>query len=126
VGRKKVRVFRIIASEKTKSPKRGALEILGYYHPENHPATLEFNQAHIEKMLANGAELSPTLAHLLAKKGVKGAEKFVDSKKVFKKMTKDPEKLAEMKKAEEAKKAPAPAKPEEKKEEAPATEPKTE
>lgn len=126
VGRKKVRVFRLIASEKIKSPKRGALEILGYYHPENNPETFEFDKARVEQLIAQGAELSPTVARLLNKKGVKGADKFVDSKKVFQKMTKDPEKLEAMKKAEEAKKAPKveekPAEEvkEEKKEETPA------
>ena len=127
VGRKKVRVFRLIASEKIKSPKRGALEILGYYHPENNPATLKFDKARTEELIKNGAELSPTVARLFAKEGVKGAEKFVDSKKVFKKTTKDPEKLEAMKKAEEEKNAPKEEpKAEEAPAEAPAEEPKAE
>lgn len=125
VGRKNVKLFRLIVSEKTKSPKRGPLDIIGYYNPQTDPATFEFDKTKLETYLKNGATPSATVARLLSDAGLKGMDKFYDTKKVFQKKTKDPEKLEAMKKTEEesttaAEAAKAP------KEEAPAAEPQTE
>lgn len=138
VGRKKVKNFRITVSEKTKSPKRGSLDIIGYYNPETEPYTLSYDEAKLTDYVKKGAQVSPTLARLLDKAGVKGMKKFFDEKKKFECMTKDPEKLEAMKKAEEEAKAaeeaknapveetPAEEAPAEEPAEAPVEEPKAE
>lgn len=105
MGRKKVRVFRLILQEKAKSPKRGALEILGYYHPAAQKPVFNFDKERVATLVKNGAQPSPTVARLFEKEGLKGMDAFFDKKKVYQKKTKDPEKLEAMKKAEEEKAA---------------------
>jgi len=96
-GRKKLPHYRLVVAEKSKPVKGRFVAELGYYNALN--KDLKFDQAATEKYLKNGAQPSQTVARLLAKNGVKAAEKFID-KRVMK-----PSKAEERKKEEEAKKA---------------------
>ncbi|MFH1546243.1 MAG: 30S ribosomal protein S16 [Patescibacteria group bacterium] len=80
VGRENLQKFRLVAQEKTKSPKSGkVVAIVGSYDPINTENKLIFDAEKIEQFIKNGAELSDTVARLLLKNGFKKelAEKFV-------------------------------------------------
>ncbi|MCK5471880.1 30S ribosomal protein S16 [Candidatus Gracilibacteria bacterium] len=80
VGRENLQKFRLVAQEKTKSPKSGkVVAIVGSYDPIDPENKLIFDAEKIEQFIKNGAELSDTLARLLLKNGFKKelAEKFV-------------------------------------------------
>lgn len=68
--------FRIIAQEKTKSPKSGKfIEILGSHNPTKDQ--LEYKKERLEYYLQHGAQPSNTLARLLQKKGLPNLTKFI-------------------------------------------------
>jgi len=124
VGRENVPSFRIVVSEKARSAKKGAHEILGHYLPAAEPPVFDVDRARVEHWVSKGAHPSNTLARLLGKNGVKNMEKFIV--RYTKKKSKSAESeappaaapKAEAPKVEEKKEEP---KPEEKNEE-----PKTE
>ena len=80
MGRENLQKFRLVAQEKTKSPKSGkVVSIVGSYDPIDSENKLVFDAEKIEQFVKNGAELSDTVARLLLKNGFKRelAEKFV-------------------------------------------------
>lgn len=68
-GRKNDPSFRIIVSEKARSPKAGnPLEVLGSYDPITKEAII--NGERVKHWVNNGAELSGTVNNLLISKGI--------------------------------------------------------
>jgi len=81
IGRKNDPAFRIIVSEKARSPKAGnPLEILGSYDPITKDAIIKEDR--VKHWIAQGAELSGTVNNLLiSKKVIEGKKVNVLSKK---------------------------------------------
>lgn len=101
VGRKNVKNFRIVVSEKTKHPQRGALDIIGEYNPEAEPHTLSYDKEKLLSWISKGAQPSETLARLLVKDGLSEMQKYYDPNKKFNRPKKGEEETPE--------KAPAPS-----------------
>lgn len=72
VGKKGHATFRLIVSEKARSPKSSFLELLGSYDPHTHQASLKADR--IKHWLSQGAQASDTVHNLLVK------EKVVEAK----------------------------------------------
>lgn len=59
--------YRVIVSDSRRVPTGGtALEELGWYDPRQNPARVELQADRIDHWVASGAQLSPTVAKLLA------------------------------------------------------------
>ena len=59
--------YRVIVSDSRRVPTGGtALEEVGWYDPRQNPARVELQADRIDHWVANGAQLSPTVAKLLA------------------------------------------------------------
>lgn len=89
IGKKEQPSFRIIVQEKRTSPKRDALEIVGYYHPSRQPKLVKLNKEGIEKWIKNGAIPSDSVASLLKKNGFANMDKYIAARDKQKKSTKD-------------------------------------
>jgi small subunit ribosomal protein S16 len=77
VGRKNLAHFKLVAQEKSSSPKSAKyVAILGSYDPTQPENKFSFDKEAIEKFIKNGAVPSDTVARLLTKNGMKGLEKF--------------------------------------------------
>lgn len=77
VGRENTPAYRIIVSEKTKSAKKGAIEILGHYLPAEKKPVLVVDQSRVQHWVSVGAQPSNTMARLLKREGMKDMEKFM-------------------------------------------------
>jgi small subunit ribosomal protein S16 len=72
MGAKKRPHYRIVAAD-SRSPRDGRfIEILGYYNPLTDPATVEVDREKALEWLRRGAELTPTVRSLFAKRGILG------------------------------------------------------
>ncbi len=89
IGKKEQPSFRIVVQEKTLSPKRNALDIVGFYHPARTPKLVSINKEGIEKWIKNGAMPSDSVASLLKKHGFSNMDKFIAVRDKQKKSTKD-------------------------------------
>ncbi len=112
-GRTNDPAFRIVVSEKARSPKAGnPLQVVGSHNPKTKHTVIDAEK--VKHWIAQGAQLSGTVNNLLITKGIiEGKKVNVLQKKNIKK-----EEVAETPKAEAA----APAEVAEVKEEAPAEE----
>jgi small subunit ribosomal protein S16 len=63
-GARKQPVYRIIVIEKDRARDGRSIEVVGLYNPRTNPATVDLKRDRIEYWLAQGAQLSPTLARL--------------------------------------------------------------
>jgi small subunit ribosomal protein S16 len=122
VGRKKLAIYRLVVSEKTKDTYGNHLEILGTYNPHNKEAVLKTDR--IKHWLDNGAQGSESVHNLLVKEGVVEGDKKrsvrISNKRKAKMEGKKVKAEEEKTKAEEkpvAEEAPVEDKPEEVKEE---------
>lgn len=70
--------FRLIVQEKTVSPKRKAIEILGHYMPARTPKVFEVNEERAKHWIKMGAQPSDTVATLLKKKGFAEMDRFIE------------------------------------------------
>lgn len=77
-GRENTPTFRIVVSEKTKSAKKGSLEILGHFLPSRETPVFECKQDRVEYWVSKGAKPSDTLARHLKRAGMKNMEKFIE------------------------------------------------
>lgn len=77
IGKNTQPSFRLIVQEKTSSPKRDALKILGFYHPSKQPKLVKIDKEGIEKWIKNGARPSDSVASLLKKNGFANMDKFI-------------------------------------------------
>lgn len=65
-GAKKAPFYRVVAAD-SRAPRDGRfIEILGRYNPRTDPSTIELNVEKIDEWIAKGAQLSETVAKLLA------------------------------------------------------------
>ncbi len=81
-GRKKQAFFKLVAAEKARAVQKKAVKELGCYNPlaDGGKGTFTFDAEAVKKYLSNGAQLSQTAARLLAKNGIKEAEKFIEKR----------------------------------------------
>lgn len=62
--------YRVVVSDSRRVPTGGtALEELGWYDPRQNPARVELAKDRVEHWVSKGAQLSPTVARLVAKAG---------------------------------------------------------
>lgn len=114
-GRKKSPFYRIVVAEKSAPVKGRYVERVGYYNPMSDPKEVVLEKEKIVTWIQKGAQPSETMARLLAKEGIKEAEKFVKarlqkpSKKELEAKQKAEEEAAAKKAAEEEAKAAAEA-----------------
>lgn len=66
-GSKKHPFYRVVAINSDSRRDGRPLEFLGYYNPNTNPADVKIDQEKIDKWLANGAEMSPTVRSLYKK-----------------------------------------------------------
>ena len=107
-GRENTPTFRITVSEKARSAKKGALELLGHFLPAQKTPVFEIKKDRVEYWISKGAKPSDTVARLLKKNGINGMDKFIE------RYAKQKKKGEEAAAAEAPKAAPAEAKKEEK------------
>jgi small subunit ribosomal protein S16 len=72
-GARKQPVYRIVVIEKDRSRDGRSIEVVGLYNPRTNPATVDLKKDRIEYWLAQGAQLSPTLARLYKNAGAVAA-----------------------------------------------------
>lgn len=63
IGKKKQAHFRVVSLEHTKKPQGEYQELLGTYDP--HAKTFKVDRERIEKLMSNGAQISPTVNNLM-------------------------------------------------------------
>ncbi len=85
-GRENTPTYRIVVSEKARHAKKGMLEILGHYLPNQKETVFVCKQDRVEHWVSKGARPSDTMARLLRKAGMKNMDKFVE--KYFKQKSK--------------------------------------
>lgn len=66
-GSKKHPFYRVVATNSDSRRDGRPLEFLGYYNPNTNPADVKIDQEKIDKWLASGAEMSPTVRSLYKK-----------------------------------------------------------
>ena len=64
-GAKKKPSYRVVVIDKERARNSRAVEVLGYYNPLTHPATVKLDQSRLEHWLKVGARPSDTVARLL-------------------------------------------------------------
>lgn len=76
-GRENTPTFRIVVSEKARSAKKGAHEILGHFLLNGKQPVFKCDNARVAFWISKGAIPSDTMARLLKKDGVAGMEKYI-------------------------------------------------
>lgn len=76
-GRENTPTYRIVVSEKTRSAKKGANEIIGYYLPSQQKPVFQCDVERVKYWVSKGAQPSDTMARLLKKNGTEGMDKFI-------------------------------------------------
>lgn len=76
-GRENTPTYRIVVSEKTRSAKKGAHEILGHYLPSQKTPVFTCDTERAAYWISKGAIPSDTVARLLKKNGLEGMEKYI-------------------------------------------------
>ena len=66
-GARKQPQYRIVVIEKARARNGRCTEIVGTYNPRTSPATVDLKRDRIDYWVSKGAQLSPTVAKLLAK-----------------------------------------------------------
>ena len=67
VGARKQPYYRIVVMEKDRARNGRSIEVVGTYNPRTNPATVELKHERIAYWRSKGAQLSPTVAKLVAK-----------------------------------------------------------
>lgn len=67
MGSNKRPVYRVVVSDRRKTPTAAVLEEVGFYDPRSKPVDVRFNRERVEYWVARGAHLSPTVKSLLEK-----------------------------------------------------------
>ena len=57
--------FRVVVSDARKTPTAAALDEIGYYDPRKQPAVVSIDRERLDRWVAMGALLSPTVSKLL-------------------------------------------------------------
>jgi small subunit ribosomal protein S16 len=74
VGARKQPYYRIVVIEKDRARNGRCIEVVGTYNPRTSPASVELKHERISYWRGVGAQLSPTVAKLVAKHPVPAAE----------------------------------------------------
>ncbi len=75
IGRKNDAAFRIVVTEKTSGPKSGKhVDLIGSYNPKTKAVSIDAKS--VQKWIANGAQVSPSVHNLLIKEGVISGKKI--------------------------------------------------
>ena len=73
-GARKQPYYRIVAIEKDRARNGRSIEVVGTYNPRTEPATVDLKHERVAYWRGVGAQLSPTVAKLVAKNPAKAAE----------------------------------------------------
>ena len=74
IGRKNDAAFRIVVTEKTSGPKSGKhVDLIGSYNPKTKAVSIDAKG--VQKWIANGAQVSPSVHNLFVKEGVISGKK---------------------------------------------------
>jgi small subunit ribosomal protein S16 len=65
MGSNKRPVYRVVVSDRRKTPIAAVLEEVGYYNPKTKPADFRIDRGRVDYWVARGAQLSPTVKSLL-------------------------------------------------------------
>ena len=65
--------FRVVVSDARKTPTAAALDEIGYYDPRKQPAVVSIDRERLDRWVAKGALLSPTVSKLLKQAPVAAA-----------------------------------------------------
>jgi small subunit ribosomal protein S16 len=74
VGAPKQPFYRIVVIEKDRARNGRSIEVVGTYNPRTEPATVVLKHDRVDYWRSKGAQLSPTVAKLLAKNPATVAE----------------------------------------------------
>ena len=77
VGARKQPYYRIVVIEKDRARNGRSIEVVGTYNPRTTPATVNLKRERIAYWRSVGAQLTPTVAKLLAKTPIPPAEEPV-------------------------------------------------
>jgi small subunit ribosomal protein S16 len=67
VGAKKQPYYRIVVIEKDRARNGRSIEVIGTYNPRTSPASIELKHERVAYWRSVGAQLSPTVAKIVAK-----------------------------------------------------------
>ena len=67
VGARKQPYYRIVVLEKDRARNGRSIEVVGTYNPRSNPATVDLKHERVAYWRGVGAQLSPTVAKLVAK-----------------------------------------------------------
>jgi small subunit ribosomal protein S16 len=67
MGSNKRPVYRVVVSDRRKTPTAAVLEEVGFYNPRAVPADVRLDRERVEYWVARGAKLSPTVKNLFDK-----------------------------------------------------------
>jgi small subunit ribosomal protein S16 len=70
VGARKQPYYRIVVIEKDRARNGRSIEVVGTYNPRTNPATVNLKHERIAYWRSKGAQLSPTMAKIVAKNPV--------------------------------------------------------
>ena len=73
-GARKQPYYRVVVIEKDRARNGRSIEVVGTYNPRTEPATVELKRDRIAYWTGNGAQLSETVAKLVAKAPVTPVE----------------------------------------------------
>jgi small subunit ribosomal protein S16 len=74
VGARKQPYYRIVVIEKDRARNGRSIEVVGTYNPRTNPASVELKHERVAYWRGVGAQLSPTVAKLVAKHPAAAAE----------------------------------------------------
>jgi small subunit ribosomal protein S16 len=73
-GARKQPFYRIVVIEKDRARNGRSIEVVGTYNPRTEPATVDLKHERVAYWRGVGAQLSPTVAKIVAKNPAKVAE----------------------------------------------------
>jgi small subunit ribosomal protein S16 len=65
MGTNKRPVYRVVVSDRKKTPTAAVMEEVGFYSPRSEPVEFRVDRERIDYWVARGAQLSPTVKSLL-------------------------------------------------------------
>jgi small subunit ribosomal protein S16 len=65
MGSNKRPVYRVVVSDRKKTPTAAVMEEVGFYSPRSNPVEFRLDRERIEYWVARGAQMSPTVKSLL-------------------------------------------------------------
>ncbi len=66
MGARNAPFYRVVVSDSRRTPTASAIEEVGWYDPAKQPAQMKLDAGRIDYWVGRGAQLSPTVAKLLA------------------------------------------------------------